>query len=135
MSDRLSQLLRQRALMQEHLAWLDREIADASASSVTPLPTAAVPVPASTPVTRTSAPLSPLSNLSAQASAILQRPPHSPIPSPEVLPEADDILEQYRVAPDAMKTDVRKGCLLYFFGALALLALGAVAFYYANHRA
>ena len=27
MSDRLSQLLRQRALLQEHLTWLDREIA------------------------------------------------------------------------------------------------------------
>src|SRR6478672_3124092 len=37
MSDRLSELLRQRALVQEHLAWLDRQIADASMAVLPPL--------------------------------------------------------------------------------------------------
>jgi hypothetical protein len=54
MSDRLPELRRQRALVAEHLAWLDREIADAGseapATPVTPAPPAkpagAVDVPA-----------------------------------------------------------------------------------------
>ena len=33
---------------------------------------------------------------------------------------ADAILEEYRVAPDTLKTDIRKGCLLYFVGAFVL---------------
>src|SRR5690349_2525236 len=37
--DRLQQLLRQRALLQEHLAWLDREIAAASEGTPPPAPT------------------------------------------------------------------------------------------------
>ena len=40
------------------------------------------------------------------------------------------MLEEYRVAPDTLKSDVKKGCLLYFFAALALLAVGMVALYF-----
>jgi hypothetical protein len=43
---------------------------------------------------------------------------------------ADAILEEYRVAPDTLKTDIRKGCLLYFIGALALVALGVSVLYF-----
>src|SRR5688572_1150485 len=35
MSDRLPELVRQRALMLEHLAWLDREISEANATAPT----------------------------------------------------------------------------------------------------
>ena len=41
------------------------------------------------------------------------------------------MLDEYRVAPDALKSDVKKGCLLYFFGAIGLFALGVVALYFA----
>jgi hypothetical protein len=50
-SDRLSQLQRQRALLQEHLAWLDREIVAAQSGtkpSVPPASVAAAIVPAGT---------------------------------------------------------------------------------------
>lgn len=36
--------------------------------------------------------------------------------------------------PKALHTDVRKGCLLYFFAALGLVILGAVGFYFAYHH-
>ncbi len=133
-SDRLSQLLRQRALVQEQLVWLDREIADASVGAASP---AAIPVARTVmPVAPQAAAIPAPSHVSTQAAALLQQPlaPAVPTATNEVLPAADEILEQYRVAPDAMKTDVRKGCLIYFFGALALLALGVVVLYYALHH-
>ena len=43
---------------------------------------------------------------------------------------ADAILSEYRVAPDTLKTDIRKGCLLYFVGALALVAVGLTGLYF-----
>ncbi len=59
--------------------------------------------------------------------------PESPAAAaaPEVAAAADAILEEYRVAPEALKGDVKKGCFFYFFGALGLLALGVIALYYA----
>lgn len=41
------------------------------------------------------------------------------------------MLDEYRVAPDALKSDVKKGCILYFIGALGLLALGLLALSFA----
>lgn len=118
MSDRLDALLRQRALLQEHLAWLDAEIAAAlpgnavapAAPPSTPLRLAprTVPAPAS-------APALPLPTSSAPAVASAQ---------------ADEILESYRTPPGSLKSDIRKGCLLYFVAALALVALGVAALYF-----
>ncbi len=67
--------------------------------------------------------------MASQASALLQRSAPPAPASDERLPAADQILAQYRVAPDALKTDVKKGCLLYFFGALALVALAVAGLY------
>lgn len=47
--------------------------------------------------------------------------------------DADEILEQYRVAPAALQTDIRKGCLLYFIGALVFVG-GVVAGLYLVFR-
>ena len=64
MSDRLQDLLRQRALIQEQLAWLDREIAAAADAAL------ATTAPAVTPAPRpVSAPLQP-GYLASQAAAI-----------------------------------------------------------------
>lgn len=54
MPDRLAELKRQRALVAEHLQWLDREIAAADSSAVTPAdptpkPLVAAPLPAPLP--------------------------------------------------------------------------------------
>lgn len=100
---RLDDLQRQRALVQQHLAWLDREIA--AAQSTAPTGPAALPPDA--------APLAPR----------LSRPTPGAVPDTD----AEAILDQYRSAAPTLKTEVRNGCLLYAGGALALLLLGAFA--------
>ena len=128
MSDRLQDLLRQRALIQEQLAWLDREIAAASAADATTTP-APAPQPAR-------APLPQPGYLASQAAAIAAHQAAARAPAtdrgenPAVAAAADAILEKYRVQPDSLKTDVRQGCFLYFFGALAAVAVIVVGLYY-----
>ena len=127
MADRLAELLRQRALLQEHLAWLGREIAKASNSAspaLTALPILKPPLLApSIP-----APPTTVRRLPLAASA--------PVIAPAAdarADDADEILEQYRVAPAALQTDIRKGCLLYFIGALVFVG-GVVAGLYLVFR-
>ena len=43
---------------------------------------------------------------------------------------ADALLDEYRVAPDTLKTDVRKGCFLYFAAALLAVAATVVILYF-----
>jgi hypothetical protein len=90
MSDRLSDLQRQRALLQEHVAWLDREIArESGARPPTPprredaIPTSP-PLPAATPV-----------NAATQESA------------------ADTVGIPQETA-GAMAADAKRGCLIAF---------------------
>lgn len=47
MTERLQKLLRQKALIQEHLVWIDREITDES-GTVPPLPNTIKPAPSAT---------------------------------------------------------------------------------------
>lgn len=121
MSDRLSELIRQRALVVEHLAWLDREIADAKGKVDPAAPNAAVAV------------LLPATNPASDAATALA-PPNLVGPPPSVdapVPETEVILEQYRVTPTAVKQDVRKGCLLYFVGAFVVLGIVVTILYFA----
>jgi hypothetical protein len=97
MSDRLAELQRQRALLQDHLAWLDREIAAESGRGRPPAQVAR-PAPFVAPAMQV---------------------PVSPSPA-----DSEAILSQYRQEPGTLKQDVRKGCFLYF--ALAFLAFGAL---------
>ncbi len=93
MSDRLAELLRQRAQLQEQLAQLDRQIAAAASAMAPELPPSA--------------------------------PSASKIPSvPVVITDPDAIIGQYASDSNRLKTDVRKGCLLYAALALLLLILG-----------
>jgi hypothetical protein len=108
MSDRPAELRRQRALIAEHLAWLDREIARATPAA-SPAPDS--PAPTTPPLPSAPAPLPPppeLKNL-----------------------EADAILDRYRTEERSLKDDVRKGCFLYCAAAVVLLALGVAAIYIA----
>ncbi|HWA08885.1 MAG TPA: hypothetical protein VG838_05390 [Opitutaceae bacterium] len=52
MSSRLDELRRQRALLQGHLAWLDREILAAGADEPAPVSKSAFPFPLPTPAPR-----------------------------------------------------------------------------------
>lgn len=118
MSDRLAELRRQRALVQEQLNWLDAEIGAAEKRSPASPLVAALPksVPPPPPPASTVTPAAGVSTLPA-ASAID--------------PVADAMLEEYKVAPEALRTDVRKGCLLYLVAAFALVIAGVAILYFA----
>ena len=106
MSDRLDELHRQRRLLQEHLLWLDREIARESgapksaADASTPLPASRAPLPQPATEAGVSEPM------------------------------AEEILDQFGSGPENLKADTRKGCLTLFFVALGLLFCGFGIAYY-----
>ena len=100
MSDRLDQLLRQRALLLEHLQWLEAEIAAAE--------------PALTP--------SPVEEPSVSHDP---RPTLSPVtedaPRLAVAHEmADEIIARYQTEEALKPQDVKRGCLVAFFAVLGL---------------
>jgi len=117
MPDRLAEIRRQRALVAEHLAWLDREIAaaaPATAAPVAPTTTAVVPAPIAPPATAPS-PLDPAAILAQVAGS-----KSGPLPAAVADPDAHPVPEHQ---PADIKNDVRRGCLLYF--ALASVAVVA----------
>jgi hypothetical protein len=101
MSDRLKDLQRQRALAQEQLAWLDLEIARETGAKP-PAATLSAPAPVR-PDPRT---------------------PSSSGPSP------DEIIAQFQNQGQSVHSDVRRGCLIYFFAAFGLVGLGILALYF-----
>jgi hypothetical protein len=106
MSERLNELRRQRALLQEHLAWLDREIA--AEQGHPPPATAAVAPPAPLPAPT---PASPATALASER-------------------DPDAILARYREQTGDLKQNVRRGCFLYFIAAFALVGLAVLALYF-----
>lgn len=119
-SDRLAELLRQRALLQEHLAWLDREIAalrdtgKSTDSGPGASPAAAV-------------------NVAAQSGGA---GPGSPIASVTVIPsgppaaDADAIIQRYGYDPRSTTADVKRGCWIAFIGAFVCIALLILAVWF-----
>jgi hypothetical protein len=83
MSDRLQELLRQKALLDEHAAWLEREIAAERTRTSVASP-AASPHPSTSPAP----------------------------PSATAGAEADALLDQYRSNPQSIQQEVKRGCLL-----------------------
>lgn len=126
MSNRLPELLRQRALLQEHLAWLDREIA-AEQGSAAPAPVPS-PLPFSTAGTslRDVRPSTPTTNLTSAA---------TPPPLPQLPADVEKIVAQYRRDPGSLTQDTRRGCLIIFWIGLAatLLICGLVYWLYGRH--
>jgi hypothetical protein len=130
-SDRLTELRRQRALLQEHGAWLEREIATeearsaktegGGASASTGLnQLARTPDTAAPPV---SGPLPVAAPMAANASGL------GP-PAEDVESAAEAVLAEYRVAPGEVQSDVRKGCLLYFVLGFLLFAAAVAGLYF-----
>jgi hypothetical protein len=112
MADRLQELLHQKALLNEQAAWLEREIIAERAR------------------------IGALSKPAPKAPD--ESPPDEPLPdalaSPAVVDaNANAILEQYRSSPRSLQQEVRRGCFLYFFGALALLGLVVAVIYLTQH--
>ena len=109
MSDRLTDLQRQRALAVERLAAIEREIAAELGGGTVPPPGRRIPAP--TPSTA--------------------RPPLPVAPSPE---DAEAIIAQFQHQSGSVRSDVRRGCFLYFFLALALFFGGLALFYYLHRH-
>jgi len=106
MSDRLPDLQRQRALAQEQLAWIDREIARETGQAPAP-----------------GAPLAPASAPAARAA----RPAPSDV---EAARMADEILTRYQQEAASSPAAVKRGCFLYFGLAFVVLAAGVAALYF-----
>jgi hypothetical protein len=113
-SDRLQDLQRQRALVQEQLAWLDREIAAIQKNKVSVLP----PEPAAIAIPVTSPKNVPISFNDAAAAERA----------------AEEILSQYQQENQSLQKTVKRGCLLYFFAALGLLVVGVFVLYLVMRR-
>lgn len=109
MSDRLSDLQRQRALAQEQLAWLDREIEREKSASGQAAPTTSAAKPAT---------------------------PKAPVPpaAPLAPADADELIKKFQKDGRTVRGEVKRGCLIYFFAAFALLGLGVIALYFARAR-
>lgn len=136
MSDRLRELLRQRALLHEHLAWLDREIREAEKTpDHSSLPTGTAPpapsLPAPLPVPAFPAPAHLHTAPALTAAAIPRLIAGVAQSSASAPPGAETILDQYRGDSRNLKQDVRKGCFLYFAAALLLVGLGVTVLYFA----
>jgi cell division septum initiation protein DivIVA len=116
-SDRLNELQRQRALAQEQLAFLDREIAAEKAKSGMPHTAtySATPAPAASPTPAA------MAAAAQRATTRLE----SALPA-----DAEKILAEYAAKPASIQSDVKKGCFLYFFLAMATLIAAVVALYF-----
>lgn len=133
-SARLSTLLRQRQLLTEHLAWLDTEIAAASAPaspSLTPQPAPFVPVATSLPAPLSPVPVTPPAPSVVDPLALPAAPaPASPSDtSPDALAlanaRADALLAEYRAKSDATPDNTRRSCILLAVG-LGLIGIALI---------
>jgi hypothetical protein len=112
MSARLNELRHQRALAQEQLAWLDREIARETGGMETP----------------------PAVSLGVAPGLSVRRTATAPAATSPAL-SADEIMAQYQNSQGlTMQSEVKRGCLIYFFAAFALLGLGLVAVWFFRYR-
>ena len=102
MSDRLTELQRQRALIQDHLTWLDQEIAAASGQAVAP----------STSALRAAQPAVP---------AVVAAAPEEPL--------ADELLAKFTADKKSSVQGVKKGCVQLFALGMVLLVLGIYGLY------
>jgi hypothetical protein len=110
-SDRSDELRRQRDLLREHLAWLEREISAADGDHPR------VPLATTTP---------PRLN-----------PPHFSVTASDANRDAEAILAEFRRSTPAIETQAKRGCILYFaivVGLLLAVAFGFAYYYYRSRR-
>jgi CHASE2 domain-containing sensor protein len=106
-SDRSDELRRQRDLLTEHLAWIEREIAREAAEAQQEAPV-------------------------AQPPPRLAQPQFS-VSASDADRDAEAILAEFRRSAPAVEAQTKRGCILYFAAAVGLLlviVLGAAYFYY-----
>jgi hypothetical protein len=118
MNPRLEELLRQRQLVQHHLAWLEREIEEAARQAPAPSDPIATPAPASAP------------GHDPTRSGLADTPPAAAGNAEAVDADADEILAGYQSRPEAVQQDVRSGCIRIFVIGMLLMLASVVAFYF-----
>jgi len=110
-SGRSDELRRQRDLLREHLAWLEREIAAQDAG-----PSAGQP---------------------PRLAPLRLDQPHFNVTASDADRDAEAILAEFRRSAPAIESQAKRGCILYFVVAVGLLlaaALGFAYFYVRNRR-
>src|SRR5688572_4376642 len=117
MADRLQELLQQRALIKEHLGWIEGEIAAASRVPVKRKVQTSTGTPAPAPTAPPTSPLQP---------ARLVQPVLPAIATPPRVPDDSDALIA-RLAAEERTPPVptKKGCWVFF--CVTLVVLGAAA--------
>ncbi|MFH1499481.1 MAG: hypothetical protein ABII82_16850 [Verrucomicrobiota bacterium] len=126
MSDRLAELLRQKKLLQDHLNWLDQEIAQ-TATAAQKGPTPAAPAsPAAAPVTSAGTPPpapqpSPAPD-EKPATAALTPVAEPAAGSPQAMRMADEIIARYQQEDALRPEDTKRGCLVLAGIVLLLMA-------------
>ncbi len=134
MSDRIVELLRQKQLLQEHLNWLDKEIARAATSTnqapPVPLPKSSAPAviqaptPSVAPVIPEHAPADippPVAPISTTTTSTVAGSEHTS----EAMRKADEILARYQQEEALQPEDTKRGCMVL---AAAVFALMGIAF-------
>lgn len=149
MSDRLAELLRQKKLLQEHLNWLDQEIAQTATSASRGLPSVpeagadAPPAPAPQPTPTLPEPVSPTAPASPAIVAIPEvvAPPPTPVAEPAVKPDAmrmaDEIIARYQQEDALRPEDTKRGCMVLAGIVLLLMATAFLVswwFFYSSRR-
>lgn len=128
MSDRLRHLQRQQALLREHLAWIDAEIA--CETSPAPL---APPAPETASATPASSDIRPPAGTTAATTPLSIYPPQ-PASVSVPAPDADELIERYGAGERQNPAVIRRGCLLVFSAGLLALAAAAVLAWAAYYR-
>jgi hypothetical protein len=105
-SDRLNELQRQRSLLLEHLAWLDREIAAVNGPAAPARPVVPSPVRPLVPATA----------------------------APADEPALDALMAQYQDEGDNLQSSVKRGCFLYFALTFVVIGLGLLGLYFYTTR-
>lgn len=119
MPDRLDELRKQRALVQQHLTWLDHEIASVTVTRLT-LPPFAMrgntrpPIPGAVGTN----PATPRSGTT-----------RSPLTG-AAIPE----LAEFQVDPDNVQGDTRRGCIIYSAIAFLVLVAICIVIYFVGYR-
>ena len=128
----LNELQQQRELVARHLAWLEREIAALGGpASIGPATTPSAPTPALQPPTPPAPPSgldfpkpAPSFPAKSASAAPATTAPEEQLPIDGV---TETLIDEYRNKAANSPEDARRGCLILFGSAIAVLAFGVAA--------
>jgi hypothetical protein len=134
--ERLAELLRQRALLSQHVAWLDAEIARASGA----IGSVGVQSPPTKPLPPPAQPIAPAAPAEIAIAAADKVPAAEPAPEPVseavVLANkrADEIIAQYAATDRFNPESTRRSCLLLAIAAFLIGTATLIGIYLFNYR-